>query len=85
MAVGVAYNMAGASTIKHELVKHLNHLTPELQRRVLDFAQALAQSFPKGVAGKELLRFSGIMKDEDIQAMAQAIETGCEQVDVNEW
>lgn len=77
--------MAEVSTIKQDIAKQLDHLPPELQRQVLDFAQALAKSFPKGVPGKQLLRFSGIMEAEDIQAMSQAIEASCERVDVNEW
>jgi hypothetical protein len=31
------------------------------------------------------LRFSGIITEEDAQAMSQAIEEGCEQVDTDEW
>lgn len=73
------------STIKQEIVRQLDHLPLELQRRVLDFAQALVLSSPKGVPGKQFLRFSGFLKEDDIQAMTQAIEAGCERVDMNEW
>lgn len=73
------------STIKQEIVRELDHLPLELQRRVLDFAQALVLSLPKGVPGRQLLRFAGALEAEDIQAMTQAIEAGCEQVDVDEW
>ena len=69
------------SSIKQEIVKQLDYLPPEMQRRVLDFTRALASSLPKGVPGKELLRFSGFLSSEDAQAMIQAIESGCEQVD----
>ncbi len=77
--------MAEVSTIMQNIAKQLNHLSPELQHQVLDFAQALAKSYPKGVPGKQLLRFSGVMGAEDVQAMTQAIEAGCERVDMNEW
>ncbi|MCX9012465.1 MAG: hypothetical protein OIN66_15270 [Candidatus Methanoperedens sp.] len=77
--------MTEIPTIKQDIMKYLDHLPFELQRQVLDFAQALAKPFPKGVPGKQLLRFSGTMKAEDIQAMAQAIEANCERVDKNEW
>ncbi|CEO88677.1 MAG TPA: hypothetical protein GX520_03215 [Syntrophaceticus sp.] len=40
---------------------------------------------PEGTPGCELLRFSGIITEEDAQAMSQAIEEGCEQVDTDEW
>ena len=77
--------MSEISTIEHDVSKQLDNLSPDLQRQVLAFVQALAQSFPKGVSGKKLLRFSGILKPEDIQAMNQAIEAECERVDENEW
>jgi len=37
--------------------------------------------FPKGVQGKRLLSFSGIMETEDIKDMNEAIESGCERVE----
>ena len=40
---------------------------------------------PEGTPGCELLRFSGIITEEDAQAMSQAIEEGCEQVNTDEW
>lgn len=71
------------ATIKREIVRQLDHMSPELQIRVLDFAQALVQ--PKGVPGKQLLRFAGVLKEEDVHFMTQAIEEGCEQVEISEW
>jgi hypothetical protein len=35
--------------------------------------------------GKILLQFSGTISLEDLEVMQQAIETDCEQVDLNEW
>ncbi len=66
------------SSIKQEIAKQLDRLPPELQRRVLDFTQALILSLPKGVSGKQLTRFAGILEAEDARAIAQAIEAGCE-------
>jgi hypothetical protein len=77
--------MAEVSTIEHDVTRQLDNLSPDLQRQVLAYVQALTQSFPKGVSGKKLLRFSGILEAEDIQAITQAIEAECERVDVNEW
>ncbi len=77
--------MAEVSTIKQDITRQLDHLPPEAQRQVLDFVQTLAKSFPKGVPGKQLLRFSGIIEAADIKAMTQAVEEGCERVDMNEW
>ena len=66
------------SPIKQEIAKQLDRLPPELQRRALDFTQALILSLPKGVSGKQFIRFAGILEAEDAQAIAQAIEAGCE-------
>ncbi|MEW6448808.1 MAG: hypothetical protein AB1426_12145 [Bacillota bacterium] len=71
--------------VKKEILKQLDRLPPEFQRRVLDFTQALALSVPKGVSGKKLLRFAGILTPEEAQTMKKAIEAGCEQADINEW
>jgi len=65
-------------SIKQEIAKQLDRLPLELQRRVLDFIQALILSLPEGVSGKQLIRFAGILEAEDARAMAQAIEDGCE-------
>jgi len=76
--------MANAS-IKSEIVEQLDALPYELQQRVLDFARALALTVPKGVPGKQLLRFAGAIQEDDLQAMAQAIEAGCERINLDEW
>lgn len=38
-----------------------------------------------GVPGRQLLRFGGAIPQRETEVMRQAIEQGCEQVDVNEW
>ena len=73
------------SSIKQDIVKELDHLPLKLQRQVLDFTKALVLSSREGVPGKELLRFAGILDADEAEAMAQAIESGCEKVDMNEW
>jgi hypothetical protein len=40
---------------------------------------------PMGVPGASLLRFAGTISIEDLDAMTQAIEQGCERTDFNEW
>jgi hypothetical protein len=72
-------------SIKRKLLEQLEALPYEFQRRVLDFAQALALSVPKGVPGKQLLRFVGAIPADDLQMMVQAIEAGCERIDLDEW
>ena len=73
------------STIKQAIIEQLDHMPYEVQHKVLDYAQSLVPYPPKGTSGKLLLRFSGSIKTEDIIVMTQAIEEGCEQVDIDEW
>lgn len=68
-----------------QVVEQLKAMPDELQERVLAFARALALSPPRGVAGKERLCFAGAIRTDDIHLMRQAIDQGCEQVDVDAW
>ncbi len=71
--------------IVDKVVEQLKDLPQELRWRVLEFTRALAQSTPRGVSGRELLQFAGVISPEDAELMREAIERGCEQVDVDEW
>ncbi len=71
--------------VKKEIIQQIGRLDYEHQRRVLDFARALAVTGPKGVPGKQLLSFAGSIPADDLKAMKYAIEDSCEKVDLNEW
>ncbi len=71
--------------VKKEIIQQIGRLDYEHQRRVLDFARALAVTGSKGVPGKQLLSFAGSIPADDLKAMKQAIEDSCEKVDLNEW
>jgi len=73
------------TTVKKDIINQIGQLDYEHQRRVLDFARALAVTAPKGVSGKQLLSFAGSIPADDLKAMKKAIEEGCEKVDLNEW
>lgn len=73
------------TSIMDKVIEQLKTLPYGLQRRVLEFTRALALSAPRGVPGRQLLRFAGTIPPDDVQRMREAIEQGCEQVDVNEW
>jgi hypothetical protein len=73
------------SILKKEILKQIDTLSFDLQRKVLEFIYTLNNKLPKGVAGKKLLRFAGSISQDDLQAMKEAIENGCEQIDVHEW
>jgi len=72
-------------SIKEEISEQLDKLPVGLQKRVLDFTQALVLSMPKGLSGKDIKKFVGIISPEDAKAIEKAIEEGCEQVDINKF
>lgn len=74
-----------SSSLKEELLKELNSLPIEEQRKVLDFTRKLAMINPPGVHGQELLPFAGTINKADLELMQQAIQRACEGIDLNEW
>lgn len=74
-----------APQLKNDILDRLDRLPPDLQRRVVDFADALVASEPQGVPGAKLLKFAGTIDPRSLQEMEQAIEEGCEQIDPDAW
>ncbi len=74
----------GDPALKKEIFDQLEKLDVPKQQQVLQFARALAAAEPEGVPGKELLRFAGAIERDDLQRIAQAIEEGCERVNLDE-
>jgi hypothetical protein len=70
--------------IKEELLASLEDLPEERQLQVLSFARSL-NAVPRGVPGKDLLRFAGALDDQSAREITDAIEEGCERVDLGEW
>lgn len=64
------------------VVKRLKTLPENMQRQVLRFTETLA---PRGVPGRRLLQFAGVIPADDLEVMILAIDEGCEQVDVHDW
>ena len=71
--------------LPNQILEKVNKPADEQQRRVLEFARALAMSAPAGVPGKELLRFGGLISKEGLTKMSAEIEKGCERIDAHEW
>ena len=71
--------------ITTEILEQVKELPDNLQYQVLTFVKTLRASTQRGVPGKELLQFAGSISAMDVQNIRQAIETGCEQVDWDEW
>ena len=72
-------------SIEKEILDQLKKLALSQQREVLNFAKALESARPAGVAGRVLLPFVGTIPPDDLRIMEQAIEEGCEKVNLNEW
>jgi hypothetical protein len=47
--------------------------------------QALSEAGTSQAANEAWLKLAGTISQDDLKLMAQAIEEGCEQVDLNEW
>ena len=71
--------------IKQQILNDLERLMPEQQRHAAELIRGFASTLPKGIAGRDLLRFAGTMDDESACQMTGAIEEGCERVDLDEW
>jgi hypothetical protein len=74
-----------ASLVITEILEQTKILPDNLQYQVLAFVRTLKTTNRKGTPGKSLLKFSGGIPSEDVETMREAIETGCEQVDINDW
>jgi hypothetical protein len=73
------------NSIIDKVVEQLTTLPDDLQRQVLEYVQTLRASVRQGVPGRQLVQFAGTIPLDDLHLMRQAIEIGCEQVNLNEW
>ena len=69
---------------KEEVLKRVERMPPERYENVLTQLDAIAER-PRGVPGRDLLKFAGILSPEAAAEMERAIEEGCEQVDHDGW
>ena len=73
------------ATIDREIAELLHRLPELQQQRVLEFVRELAEIKPQGVPGSDLIAFGGRIPADDLQRMEDAIEEGCEAVNLSEW
>ena len=71
--------------IKEQIFSDLDRLSPEEQTRAAEYVHSLASRTPKGIPGRDLTRFAGILDPESAREMIEAIEEGCERADLDEW
>jgi hypothetical protein len=70
--------------VKEQILSDLDRLSPDLQERAAQLVHGLVASLPKGASVEDLLSI-GTLDEQAAREMMQAIEDGCERVDVNEW
>ncbi len=66
--------------VERELQSVLHLLQPEQKLQVLNFIKNLITTQLRGVAGTSLLRFAGMIEEDDLTIMAQAIAEEPESV-----
>jgi hypothetical protein len=71
---------------------HINKVTEQLKvlpddcyQPVLTFVIALSNRRIQGVPGKRLLKYAGIISEEEAAQMVYAIEADCRRMDRSEW
>jgi len=74
-----------ASLVLTEILEQTKVLPDNLQYQVLAYVRTLKTTNRQGTPGKSLLKFAGSIPAEDVETIREAIESGCEQVDMNEW
>ena len=72
-------------SIIDQVIEQLSNMPQSLQQQVLQFARILGQVRLQGTPGQKLLKFAGSIQSDDLTLMQDAIEEGCEQVDLDEW
>lgn len=72
-------------SLKKEILSQLDSLPHELQQQVLEYIRSLSLKLPKGIPGKQILKFAGTISSSDLKKMNEAIKNGCERVDLRGW
>lgn len=63
-------------------MKDLDRHSVEEQKRSTERLKGPASSLPQGASIEDLLKVAGTLDDESAREMIEAIEEGCERVDV---
>jgi hypothetical protein len=75
------FNMS--NTVKEQIIEQVDRLDDPQRRLVLGFARQLTA--PAGTPGRNLMSFVGSIDPADLEAMAEAIQEGCEKIEPNAW
>jgi hypothetical protein len=74
-----------ATDFREQIIANLDRLTPDQQKKVLDFTTLISSNRPVGVPGKALRPFFGILSEEEADEMMRIIDEDCGRVNENEW
>jgi len=72
-----------APDLSTQLLHDIQLLSEPQQQQVLAYVRTLQGAPPK--SGAAFVQLAGTIPIEELRLMEQAIEEGCEQVDVNGW
>jgi len=72
-------------TVKRRILADLDRPSPEQQQRAAELAHGLVSPLPTGASIEDLLQVAGTLDEEAARQMMEAIEEGCERVDLDEW
>lgn len=71
--------------IKEQILSDLDRLSPEQQQRAAELVHELVGPALRGASIEDLLTVAGTLDDDSAREMREAIEEGCERVDLDEW
>ena len=72
-------------TIKEQILRDLDRLSPEQQRKALQLVHNLVTPVMRGASIEDLIPLNGILDKESAQEMRAAIEEHCERIDPSDW
>jgi hypothetical protein len=73
------------TTLKKKLMHDLDKLPVEMQVKVQDFILTMLVLKKKGVPGRSLLKYSGVLDADACRKITSAVREGCGIVDSHEW
>ena len=73
-----------STNILSQINNELGQLPPDAQQRVLEYVRSLRR-LGSGMSVDTLMKHIGTIDPEEGRLMREAIEAGCEQVNLDEW
>lgn len=70
---------------RDQILQDLDQLTTEQQKRAAELVHGLTTALPRGGSIEALAVLAGTLDDASTDEMMQAIEEGCERVDIDAW